>query len=644
VSRLPAEAVLQESEERFRIMAETVPTILYTCRPDGSIDYQSPRFSEYTGLPPRAGEGFAWIDAVHPDDVSRATSERSESIEAGAYFEREYRLRAADGSYRWFLNRLHPIRGADGSIVKWIGVRVDIEDVKRLQRELVRAKEAAEAASEAKSRFLANISHEIRTPMTAILGFAELLEAERCTGKNRRKFARLLHRSGEALLHLLDDLVDLSAIEAGKIHIEAADCSPRTIVDEVLMLMRPRAREKKLRIAVEHEGPLPERIRTDPRRLRQILLNLVGNAIKFTRRGGVRIKLVSCPIDDRSVRLQFMVRDTGIGIGREGTKHLFMPLTQIDSAPNRRFGGTGLGWAISKRLAEALGGSIVFKSRPGKGSTFSLALQAALPEAGPSLTTDHEPVAPALAIDGSEQFCGRVLVAEDTPSIRELIRVLIEQRGLHVDVAQNGHVACRKAAAAASRGTPYDLILMDIQMPEMDGYEATRRLRKLGCKQAIVALTAHAMPGDAAKCLEAGCDAYLAKPLAQQDLLAVLRRYSRRASPSAAPRRSRATEPMGPPARNELEAVFLHDLQSQIVGLEQALADNSAGHLVESTHTLAGSAAMFGFAELASMAKDILQRATSGTGLAELRGPTLELLALCRRSLEGGATGASSTQ
>ena len=392
---------------------------------------------------------------------------------------------------------------------------------------LAQAKSAAEAASRAKSEFLANMSHEIRTPMTAILGFAELLTHRYVSETDCRTYVDMIQRNGEVLLQLINDILDLSKIEAGKMTVELIDCSPWQLVEEVLSVTRIRAKGKRLDLAVEYHYPLPESIQTDPTRLRQILVNLVGNAVKFTERGSVRVAVDFSNEEDATSWLHFAVHDTGIGITDEGKQKLFQPLTQVDSSHTRRFGGTGLGLAISQRLAELLGGHITVQSTPGQGSTFTLSIQTGTLDGIPMLCE-----APGLSW---ERSCtnlregmlleGRVLLAEDAADSRELLRLVLQRLGLQVDLAENGLSACCQAAVSTAEGLPYDLILMDVQMPELDGYGATRRLRSHGWEGPIVALIANTKPGDRRKCLDAGCDDYLAKPITQKSLFVTLRRY-----------------------------------------------------------------------------------------------------------------------
>ncbi len=400
------------------------------------------------------------------------------------------------------------------------------------------AKAVAEAATRAKSEFLANMSHEIRTPMTAILGFADVL-LEQCPVADRPpehvEAARTIKSNGEHLLSIINDILDLSKIEAGRMTVERTACSPCQIIAEVVSLMRVRAAAKGLGLVVEYDGPLPETIQSDATRLRQILANLIGNAIKFTELGGVRL-IARLAETEGGPQVQFDVVDSGIGMTADEMERLFQPFVQADASTTRKFGGTGLGLAISKRLAEMLGGDVgLVETQPGRGTRFRASV-ATGSLAGVRLLAD--PAAAAVVVhrsnknasESDELPCGggRVLLAEDGPDNQRLIAHLLRKAGASVTVVDNGQQALDAALAASTAGQPYDVILMDMQMPVMDGYEATRRLRRSDYAGPIIALTAHAMAADRDKCLSAGCDDYAPKPIERGQLVRQVGRWIQR--------------------------------------------------------------------------------------------------------------------
>jgi PAS domain S-box-containing protein len=403
-------------------------------------------------------------------------------------------------------------------------------ELEAINRELERARVAAEAANHAKSAFLANMSHETRTPLTAILGFAENLLDGSLSEEERQAAARTICRNGRHLLEILNDILDLSKIEAGRMHIERVRCALPEVVADVLSLMQARAAEKGLRLITEYRTPVPETIETDPTRLRQIVLNLVGNAVKFTERGEVRIVLgLRTPPDTSEPLLDIDVIDTGIGLTAEQAARLFQPFTQADESTSRRFGGTGLGLTISKRLAQWLGGDVTLvASTPGQGAQFRLTIPPGALEGVPLVTASCCAVSPPCRSDDTEApiplLTCRILLAEDGPDNQRLISFILKKAGAEVVVVDNGQAAVEAAWQAREAGKPFDVILMDIQMPEMDGYEATALLRRKGYDGIIIALTAHAMAQDRERCLQAGCTDYASKPIDRRALLATIRR------------------------------------------------------------------------------------------------------------------------
>jgi CheY-like chemotaxis protein len=382
--------------------------------------------------------------------------------------------------------------------------------------------------------------------MTAILGFADLLGEPGQSEADRLGCVETIRRNGEHLLAIINDILDISRIEAGRMTVEVTDTSAWDVMNEVALLLRPRAEAKGVALEVVLDGPAPARVRSDPLRLRQTLVNLVGNAVKFTDRGSVRLVMRTERTEGSPAAwLCIDVIDSGIGISPEQMSRLFKPFSQGDGSMVRRYGGTGLGLSISAKLAAMLGGEIRASSEPGRGSTFTLRLPVETLEGIDMLTPESAPrpqrpqartggvagyVASSRGGSGAV-LSGKVLLAEDGPDNQRLISFMLLRAGAHVEVAENGRVAVDMALAAAKEGSPYGVILMDMQMPEMDGYSATRALREQGYRGPIVALTAHAMADDRTKCLGAGCDEFLTKPVTREGLTAACARWMERTAP-----------------------------------------------------------------------------------------------------------------
>ena len=454
---------------------------------------------------------------AHEDDRDLLSKELARHLaDPSVPFCCDLRFQRSDGAWVWRYAYGKLVEtGANGEPLRMVGGLVDIHTRKTMEIELAEARRTAEKANMAKSEFLANMSHEIRTPMTAIIGYSDLLLDESLDPSERAEHAGTVQRNGQYLLKLINDVLDVSKIEAGKISCESQPVRLLALLRDLERLMSPMAEAKDIGFEIEYLSKVPLLVMTDPRRVQQIMMNLTANAIKFTEKGGVRV-IVSAepaPGDGERVEMTIAVVDTGIGIADDKIGNLFKPFGQADSSMTRRFGGTGLGLYLSSQLALALGGSVGVESMEGEGSRFTLNLCCDI--APESIWVDasaghQECTGPRLTTGSVECLAGvRVLVAEDGRDNQRLIRHHLKKAGAIPTIVENGNLAVEHMLS----GAEVDLILMDMQMPVLDGYRATTLLRSLGFDLPIVALTAHAMSGDRERCLDAGCTEYRTKPI-----------------------------------------------------------------------------------------------------------------------------------
>ena len=467
------------------------------------------------------------------------------------------------------------------------------------ERDLVEQQRLAEAANKAKSDFLANMSHEIRTPLTAIIGFSQSLLEEDFEPPERNKVTQTIVRNGKHLQQVINDILDLSKIEAGQLEIERIATSPFAILGEIDSLLGMKARDRGLAFKVDYRFPLPEKIKTDPTRLKQVLINLCGNAIKFTHEGSVEVA-VSC--DRERQQLRFVVSDTGIGMTAEEVAHVFNPFSQADSTTTRKYGGTGLGLSISRKLATRLGGDLSCVSQPGRGSafTFSIALDMnddaamvnSLEEVGRSGEEQRERVE-------IKPLTGSILLAEDSPDNQQLIAMYIRKTGATLTIVENGQQAVEQGLAGS-----YDLVLMDMQMPVMDGVEAITLLRAAGYGGPLVSLTANGMKSDREKCLAAGADDYLAKPFNLQRFYEVLNAYLCDAGHAAAARDWPA-DLQDDPEYQALVERFLGNLPRLVQALAEAVRGRQWDAVQSISHKLKGMGGNFGYPQITALAGQI---------------------------------------
>ncbi|HEX8342653.1 MAG TPA: PAS domain-containing protein [Tepidisphaeraceae bacterium] len=533
---------------------------------------------------------------------------------------------------------IRPWRDAGGAIGGVIACTQDITDLILRENELARLRETAEASSVAKSRFLAHMSHELRTPLTSILGYADLLGSPQTSQPDRQRFAATIRRNGEHLLSVLNDVLDVSKIEAGKMTVEQVPTPLRAVLDEVVATVRPWAAAKSLWLRVVFDAPVPEQLDSDPTRLQQVLLNLIGNAVKFTETGGVTVRVGLNAAGDSAggpALLRIAVEDTGIGITPEQMTQLFKSFTQGDSSYTRLYGGTGLGLVISRQIARLLGGDITAESRVGAGSRFVLSLPIGDASQTAVTTTLARAAPPRVEPVVATRADGRVLVAEDSADTQWLIAAYLQRAGAKVCIVDNGAQAVDAALRAEAGGRPFDLILMDFQMPGLDGPAATRALRQKGYRRPIVALTASAMPQERTLFLAAGANAYLTKPIDTDLFFATVARYlPARPAPARPPSPGDTTlisTLAGDQVVGPLVDSFLDELREQVGALAGIAHDVDPSQTGQIAHQIKGAAGSYGFPTITRAAAD-LEHAV-GQGDADAAATLLaELTDLCRQA------------
>ena len=481
-----------------------------------------------------------WESRIHPDDHDHVLNMIEEYMSRQVpSLEIEHRLRHKDGTYRWILTRGTISKDESTLSSRLVGIHIDVTDRRVAEEVLRQAKEAAEAASLAKSQFLANMSHEIRTPMNGVLGLTDLL-VRYPLGEKERQLTQSIHRSGTVLLSIINDILDFSKIEAGKLQLETVPFQLHGTIREAVELSEADALKKQLKLSLRVDERVPRYVLGDPMRLRQVLVNLVSNAIKFTERGTVAVDVTLKEITHEQYGLSISVADTGIGIAPEAQVHIFDAFSQADGSTTRKYGGTGLGLAIVKQLVTMMGGTITLQSQPGAGSCFQFTAYFQRCDEGIQLPFDSLAQAGNYIHDTETQrpvsaATARILLVEDNPVNREVACGMLEMLHCQIDTAENGREALDATAKAG-----YDLVLMDCQMPKMDGFTATKLIRAREVEQAgeadhtknlsrrhlpIVALTAHAMQGDREQCLSVGMDDYITKPFTLVQIEQVLSRW-----------------------------------------------------------------------------------------------------------------------
>ena len=632
ISRLSSE--LNRQNAKYRALFESDVCGVIVCGFDGTIREANDRFLAIVGYSRDDLESgrVSWremtpLEHVGSDGRALASLEQTGRVEP---WEKEY-LRK-DGS------RVPVLVGgtlteADDECICFV---LDISEQKRAEARLQEATKTATAANAAKSEFLANMSHEIRTPLNGILGFADVLRRSEVPPELARDYIATIHSSGRHLLNLINDILDLSKIEAGQFEYEIAPTSPVTVMLETLSVLRVPAEEKGLSLEPRWITAMPETIRTDEARLRQLLTNVVGNAVKFTERGSVTVAVAVDDAESDWPQLRVEVHDTGIGIAEEAIDRIFSPFAQADTSITREFGGTGLGLSICRQIAEGLGGTITVTSRPQVGSTFAITLPtgslAGVPMRDATMTECVASTRPTDAIAGDTLAGLSVLVCEDGKVNRDLITLILADAGAAVVAVVNGREGLDAVTASPEA---YDVVLMDMQMPVMDGYTAAAAIRELGYTRPVHALTAHAMSGDAEKARVAGCDGYLTKPIDIDELIGTLltcpTRSAAAAKPVATPLPPIVTVETFPAAAvvqsghapssprrpaagamQRIRRVFVDELADGLASLDADIAAGAFDAVARFAHATRGSAETVGFGELAAPLLDLEQAATEG--------------------------------
>lgn len=603
VQRRERELTTMQSEARYRIAEEIGSVGHWRIEYPSMAGSWSDEFRAICGLPADAEPNFETVRALyHPEDAAASRATMEKAVREGAGWDVSRRLIRTDGEMRYIKSHGVCERGEDGTVVAVFGVFVDVTELELARRE-------AEAATAAKAAFLANMSHEIRTPMNGVMGFAELL-LDTPLDPEQRRHAALILESAQALLKLLNDILDVSKMDAGQLEVVAEPFNLVHGIQQCARLMSPMAEQKSLVLKTEIAPEVPRVVLTDGLRFRQILLNLLGNAVKFTSNGSVTVQLRTAEDAEGHPALALSVIDTGVGIDQDRLDAVFETFVQADASISRRFGGSGLGLSISRRLATLLGGSIRLERREQGGTiaTFTLPLVRA-EEAG---TDASSPTSDEVAKVGTAKKGSSILVVEDLDINRELITTMLTRMGHSVTTAENGAEAMAMASRLKDEPEFWDLILMDVQMPVMDGLTATRGIRALGGRAKtipIIALSASAFAAEVQECRDAGMNDHAAKPIAAATLEQVIDRWARSAPSS----QTGSVQDGSPEAtlnerfkdRCRASARRLLDIRAELRDADAAAIQELCREALALTHLIAGSAGMFGEPDLGALATNV---------------------------------------
>ncbi len=516
----------QTNERRYRLLAENTGDVITRVKMDGSSKYISPAIQQLLGWTFEDMSGQS-TDYVHREDRHLVLGAIGKAVKTGQPTRLEHRALHKDGSTVWVECTFKALRDEHGHVDDVVVVIRDMTQRKALEAEVLEAKETAEAAARVKSEFLANMSHELRTPLTSVIGFSGLLQASEALPDEERLYVERIATASEALLGVINDILDYSKLEANAIEMDPEPFQVAALVDGAAAIVEGQCVAKGLSLKVVVDAAMPEVLTGDAGRLRQVMLNFLSNAVKFTGKGGVTLRVGGAPDAEGRWRLRVAVTDTGIGIPAEKIEVLFQRFSQADASTTRLYGGTGLGLAISRRLIEIMGGEIGVDSQPGEGATFWFEAPLAQGGAVGRLASGDDDMPASGGMAG-----GRILMADDAPGNRELVSAILRGLGLEIDTVCDGAEAVQAMQTGA-----YDLVLMDVHMPVMDGLTATREIRRMqagtGHRTPILALTANVQADQVARCLDSGMDGHLAKPIQIQELAGALAHWLAGGDPAA---------------------------------------------------------------------------------------------------------------
>jgi PAS domain S-box-containing protein len=517
--RREIEIAIRQSEEKYRALVENITEVIFSVDLEGKFTYISPLIKDFGQYEVEEIIGTPFTDYVHPDDLE-ALIEHFQKVLSGIVEPYEFRTFDKNGNIR-YLRSTSKLQLENDVPIGLHGVLIEVTERKIFEEELKKAKEEAESATKIKSQFLATMSHEIRTPMNGVIGMTELL-ATTSLNEEQSEYVEAIKSSGEILLSLINDILDFSEFESNKLKLESNPCNIRKCIEELINSFSVILNKKKLKIKTIIDKEIPTSIILDSARIKQVLTNLIDNAIKYTEKGEIEINLTCLAIVDEGIELQFSVKDTGIGISKNSLHYLFRPFTQLDPSSTRKYGGTGLGLIISKHIIEMMRGKIKVESEPGKGSNFIFTVIGKLNKEKPEIGFEKKPI----NFNLGKEIPLDILLVEDNLINQKVTVRLLKKFGYIIDVAANGIEAIE-----AVKKKQYHIIFMDIQMPEMDGIEATREILKMFPEKLcpkIIAMTAAVMKGDKEKCLDAGMIDYIPKPVLPEAIQTAIEKWGKR--------------------------------------------------------------------------------------------------------------------